>query len=152
MNTLAWRGSTKIRQPFEVRDQKNVLLLTKRLDNIAAGKLTFSNTNLSSHYCMISTEKLSEAIALIEESRFDMICIDYEAAGPNTLTLLEYSTKALKLNSSTPKIVLTESFAHISSKHRAEILCFASKVTSKTAEYFCLENVLNEIENSAEVY
>lgn len=131
------------RASFKSKPRK-VLVLSKSTDYIGAKGLELENMVLNGSLWLISTNKLSEAIALIEENRFDVICIDYSAVGTNTLTLLEYSTKTLELNIRTPKVVLTDSFTHISSKDRNDILGFASKVISKTAKYFSLEKIVSE--------
>ena len=123
---------------------KKVLVLSKSNDYINAKGLKLENLILNRALWLVSTNKLSEAITLIEENRFDVICIDYSAVGTNTLTLLEYTTKTLALNTSTPKVVFTDSFTHISNKDRNDILCFASKVISKTAKYFSLGDIVGE--------
>ena len=119
-----------------------VLILSKNYSQMNPVDLQITETEVGRDYYIYSTDRITETIMQIEESKFDLICIDYETMGPNALTLLEYSTKVLEVNSETPKIVLTDSFTHITSDQRKNILRFAKKVVSKTAAYFSLENII----------
>jgi len=144
LNSAVDMNYFKIDQTSFKSEPRKVLVLSKSTNYIGAKGLELENMMLNGTLWLISTSKLSDAITLIEENRFDVICIDYSAVGANTLTLLEYSTKTLELNIRTPKVVLTDSFIHISDKDRKDILCFASKVISKTAKYFSFEKIVGE--------
>ena len=142
MNSQLRHSSQKVRPTAQSNSPFRVLILSKNYAQMNPENLQIANTEFNRDYYIFSTDRITETITQIEENKFDLICIDYEAMGPNAIALLEYSTKILDVNAITPKIVLTDSFTHITSDQRKSILRFAKKVVSKTAAYFSLENII----------
>ncbi len=142
MNTVTCLAPDKRTRLDIGGEAMRILVLSKCSDFVTIENLSLDTFRSAREFHLITTDKISEAITLIEENYFDLICIDYAAVGINTLTLLEYTTKTSDLNSHATKIVLTESFSHISSRHREDVLCFANKVISKSADYFSMTKII----------
>ena len=120
---------------------KTILIISADFD-LREALSDISKSPLNEGYYVMCADRLSDGVELIEETAFDLICIDYNTVGPNTYTLLEFTTKTLDMNSVTPKIVLTESFDHLTSNERNRMLNFASRVTCKKASYFNIPGLL----------
>ncbi len=130
----------------KVKRQLRVLLLSKDQQKITWLKSRHgSNDCQSTRVEIVTVDSLTKAILLAEESKFDVIVVDYSIIPKNILTIIEYLTCVNRRTKNIPKIILTEHFTHIKESKKNVLLQYVNKVLSKTASYFSLDCILREV-------